>query len=768
MENIQKYQNQEAVHNLAHFEGSARDEDDSEPALVLSVLRRWRIVLLTFLMMCTIGILGVWCFVKPVYEATAAIRVAPVIPSILFSDQDSDGVIPMYNNFKNTQADLITSDKVLQRVADELVDKNLKFFERTDNALDKLRNGSQGQPAPDPIIALRAAVASNTLSVNPERRSELIKISMKSSDDTEAVQIINAFVRAYMAIVVSEEAEGGDRKLTVLESERRVLAEKLERQRQTVREIAEEYGTQVLSGRQEIMLQRVAALQAELTTVEMREIALEAKVHLLQETEEQSMAPEDLLRLRYDFINADRMVQTLSTNVAQLEESLIVAKQTLAPTNPELQRRAEVLETLTQRLEQRRQEVSQSFDQMILTELAKSDKTELTSAKTQLEQMAAYERRLRNMLAEEDAETIQLGRKQLAMQDLQGQLDRSKELYETVQRRIQELEMEKKRPGRISVAYYGSSITLPNKRIKYSAAVVLGSLAFGMFLALLRDKQDHSIHTPNDIVKRVGVRIIGTTTNPDYLDAPKLPQQVATDYQTIRTNLGLLNGNGIPNKLVITSPGVRDGKTTFAINLATSLANTGKSVLLIDGDLRKPDIRWLLNLPKCTAGLHEVLLGKNLENVAHATPVTGLDVLLPDSRNLSHSCELLSQPHIREYLSTIGQKYDHVIIDTPPVLAFPDALLWARMADGVILTSFAGHTEQKDLRETLERMAQAKVRVLGTILNSVHMSYSYNRYGYGYYDSRGTVKTTRSRKDSKAMLLLPAERPDKHRDDAEI
>lgn len=768
MENISKYQDQQVVQNLARFEGPVGIEDDPNPTVVVPILRRWRIVLLTFLLMCAIGIPGVWHSVQPAYQATAAIRVAPVIPSILFSDSDSEGVIPMYNNFKNTQADLIASDKVLQRVADELVDKDLKFFERTNNALDALRNSSHTEAPPDPVIILRAAVTSGTLSVNPERNSELIKISMKNADDREAVQIVNAFVRAYMAIVVSDEAKGGDRKLTVLENERRVLTERLERQRQTVREIAQEYGTQALTGRQEIMLQRVAALQAELTTIEMRKIGLEAQVQLFEQTEEQSITPEDLLRLRYDFINADQMVQALTTNVAELQQSLIVAKQTLAPTNPELQRRTELSEELTQRLEQRRREVGQSFDQMIVAELAKSDKTQLKNVKAELEQVAAYEERLKNMLAEEDAETIGLGRKQLAMQDLQDQLNRTKELYETVQRRILELEMERKRPARISIAYYASSITLPNKRIKYSAALVLGSLMCGAFLAFLKDKADHSIRTPTDLTKRVGVRIIGTTTNPDYLDVPKLPQQVATDYQTIRTNLGLLDGGGIPNKLVITSPGVRDGKTTIAINLATSLANAGKKVLLIDGDLRKPDIRWLLNLPKRTAGLQDVLLGKNFENVAHSTPVTGLDVLTPDSRNLSGSCELLSRPHIGEYLNTVGQKYDHVIIDTPPVLAFPDALLWAKMVDGVILTSFVGHTEEQDLKETLERMAQVKVRVLGTILNSVHMSYSYNRYSYGYYAGRAAAKTTRSRKDGKAMLLLPAERPDKNQDDVEL
>jgi capsular exopolysaccharide synthesis family protein len=765
MENIKKYQQGQVVEDLVRFDGPVRIEDDHNPSLVVPILRRWRIIILTFLLLCAIGLPYVWLVMQPVYQATAAIRIAPVIPSILFSDSDSEGVIPMYNNFKNTQADLITSDKVLQRVADDLVDRNLKFFERTKNTFDMLMNNNDSLLPPDHIAVLRSVVNSGTLSVKAERNSELIKISMKNSDDQEAAQIVDAFVRAYMAIVVSDEAKGGDRKLTVLENERRVLTEKLDRQRRTIREMAQEYGTSALTGRQEIMLQRVAALHAELTTIEMRKIALDAQVQLLEATGEQGMAPEQLLTLRHDFINADLMVQTLTTNSAQVEQDLIVVKQNLAPTNPELQRKTELSETLTRRLEERRQEVGQSFDQMIVKELAKSDKNQLANVKAELVQATAYEERLKTMLTKEDTETIELGRKQLAIQDLQDQLNLAKNLYDTVQRRIQELEMERKRPARISVAYSASTITLPNKRIKYSAALVFGSLACGMFLALLRDKGDHSIHTPNDIVKRVGVRIIGTTTNPDYLDTPKLPQQVATDYQTIRANLGLLNGGGVPNKLVVTSPGIRDGKTTFAINLATSLAKAGKKILLIDGDLRKPDIRRLLNLPKGSTGLQDVLLGKNFQNVAHSTPLTGLDVLATDSRNLSGSCELLSQPHISEYLDAVSKEYDHVIIDTPPILAFPDALLWAKVADGVILTSFAGHTDKQDLKEALERMAQVKVKILGTILNSVHTNYSYNRYSYGYYTGRATAKTT-PRKDYKAALLLPVEEHDKEQDNA--
>jgi capsular exopolysaccharide synthesis family protein len=739
------------VNDIAYLRLPVEPEADSSPSLVMPILRRWYIVLTTFLLMCVIGIPAIWLLIKPKQAVTAAIQVKPVISSILFTDRESEGVLPMYRNFMNTQADLIRSDQVLHRVVDELADKKLKFFENI----------------PDPVARLKNAFVMDDITVNPDRYSELIKITMEAQNTPEAVQIVNAFVNAYMAIEASKETTGGDQKLAVLESERKVLSEKLERQRQTVRQMAEEYGTVALSGREEMMMQRVAALQAELTRIETRKITLQAQVELLQESKTQSIDAERLLTLRHNFVNSDLMVQSLTTNIAQMEQALIVAKQTLAPTNPELQRKADLLETLKQRLEQRRQEVYKNFDEMIEKEMASSDKNQLKNLKAELKQAEAYEKRLQDTLAKENIETIELGRKHLAIQDQQEQLELTKELYDTVRRRIQELEMERKRPARISIAYDANVIPLRNKRIKYTAALILGSLACGMFLAILRDKADHSIHTPEDVTKRIGIRIIGTTVNADFFDTPALPHHVAVaDYETICANLGLLDGDGIPNKLVITSAGMRDGKTTFAINLAMSLAKAGKKILLIDGDLRKPDIRRLLNLPKGSRGLQELLFGKSFENSVQSVPSAGFDVLTADSRNMSDAFELLSQSHISKSINSISSRYDHIIIDTPPVLAFPDALLWAKTADGVILTTFAGHTEEKDLKDTLERLAQIKVKVLGTILNSVQAGHSYNRYGYSYYTAGHMTKSPR-RKNSSAMLLLPSKEGKKPADNPE-
>jgi succinoglycan biosynthesis transport protein ExoP len=209
----------------------------------------------------------------------------------------------------------------------------------------------------------------------------------------------------------------------------------------------------------------------------------------------------------------------------------------------------------------------------------------------------------------------------------------------------------------------------------------------------------------------------------------------------------------MPKKLVITSPGMRDGKTTFAINLATSMSKSGKKVLLIDGDLRKPDIAHLLNLPKGLRGLQDVLFGKELDKAVYSMDSTGLDVLAADSRNAAEAYELLALPTTPQHIDTVSQKYDHVIIDTPPVLAFPDALLWAKMADAVILTSYAGHTTTPDLKETRERFAQINVRVLGSVLSNVRVGHSYYRYGYNYYSQDDQKKRKSKHTDTK--LLLP-------------
>ena len=755
MNDLEKYQDQVIERRHTNFEMAPEPGGQTTSSLIISVLRRWYIVLLVFFVICAIGIPAIWFLIEPLYDVTGAIRVAPIIPNILTGEADR-GEISNYHSFMNTQAVMITSSQVVQRVADDLVDKSLSFFENeATDLVTKLKQTLKNTTTnPEPVSILKGAISGGVITAASDRSTEFIRITMKNTKPEEAKRIVDAFIRAYMAVEVSSAAQGQDRKLIVLEDERKVLAGKLQRQRGTIRQLAEEYGTTALTSRQDMMLRRVTTLLAELTRVEARRINLEAQVQLLEQTNERTIAPEELLKMRNEYLNSDQTVQETTRIIVQLEQEQIIAKQTLAPKNPALKQKQELLSAFQSRLEEKRREVAESFDDMMSKEISKAGKEKLLNARVELEQIKAYEKRLQEVLSKEDIQTIEVGRKQLAIQDLQFQLNLDKEMYDTVRRRIRELEMEWKRPARISVAYNADIASIRDKRVKYTMALMFGAMACGMLLAFLRDKADLSLRTPDDVVKRIGIRIIGTTTSPRAIKKALLPRQVAEDYQTIRANLGLLDGGGMPKKLVVTSPGMRDGKTTFAINLATSMSKSGKKVLLIDGDLRKPDIAHLLNLPKGSTGLlQDVLSGRESEQAIYSMPSTGLDVLTANSRNIADAYELLALPEVARHINIVSQKYDHVIIDTPPVLAFPDALLWAKIADAVILTTFAGQTTAPDLKETKERLAKIDVRILGTVLSNVRVGHSYYRYGYKYYSQDGQRRGKPGQADTK--LLLP-------------
>ncbi|MGA2094495.1 MAG: AAA family ATPase, partial [Sedimentisphaerales bacterium] len=507
-----------------------------------------------------------------------------------------------------------------------------------------------------------------------------------------------------------------DQKLSVLEAEKRTLADKLETQREAIRKLAEEFGTVTLDGRQNMMLQRVASLLAELTKVEAQRISLEVRIQVLEQGKGQDV-PEDLLSKRNERINADPTVQELVRSIVRLEEDLIAARQVMTPENPLLKQKEEFIESFKKRLEERRRELGKD--------------NELQNSRAQLEETAAYEKRLREKLASEDEQTIQVGRKQLSIQDMQYQLGLEKEMYDTVTKRIQELEMERKRPARVSVAYNADIANILDKRIKYSVAVIFAAIAGGIGLALLKDKMDPSLRSPEDVTRILGVRIIGTTTNQTTIEKALLPRQLTEDYQTIRANLGLLDEGGMPKKLVVTSAGMRDGKTTFSINIATSLSRSGCKVLLIDGDLRKPDVGRLLNVPHNMRHLQDMLMGNTFDESLIAIVSPGLHVLAADSQNAMDPYELLVLPATALLIDKLAERYDHVIIDTPPVLAFPDALILARIAGAVILT---------------------------------HLGHTYYRYGYHYYTQGGGRPRKDSRRNGRNPLLLfdkPQEDSDK-------
>jgi len=747
MNNLERYTDRLLEQKLVDAGTPPELRSQNTSDLIKGILQRWYIVLLIFLIMCALGLPAIWCWIKPQYAVTGALRFSPVLTNIL-TGEENPARISM-----NTEAEIITSERVIQRVADNLVNRNLSFFEDdTPDLVTKMKQRITNENIKlDAVTKLKRAISSGIIRARAIRNTELLKLTMAGKKPEEAKQIIDAFINAYMAVEVSNSTEEQDRKLNLLDTERKVLEDKLRRTNETIRQLGLEFGTTNLIDRQDMRLRQVIALLSELTSVEARRINLEAQVQFLEQIKEQAIAPEVLLRIRNEHINSDPMVQELTRSIVGLERDLIIAKQTFTTDNPNLKRRQELLEAFRSHLEEQRQKTAEDFNNVASEEIARVNKEKSLNVKVELERTKVHGQHLREVLEQEDTRVIEIGRRQLNIEDLRFQQSLDQETYDTVRRRIRDLELERKRPARVSVAYNADITSIQDKRAKYSMALVFASLVCGMGLALLRDKADQRLRTPDDITKRIHIPVIGTTTSLHHIKPALIPNQIAGEYQTIRANLGLLNQSEMPKMLVVTSPWMREGKTTLSINLATSLAKSGKKVLLIDGDFRKPDIAYLLNLPKNAKGLKDVLLGTEFEQAVSSIHSTGLNVLAMHSCHGVDAYELIALPETANKINKLSQKYDYVIIDSPPVLLFPDTLLWAKIAGAVMLTSFAGQTTTPDLREANQRLKQINVKVLGTVLSNVQAQHSYYRYDR-YYRNTSSRKTT---KQAKIQLLLP-------------
>lgn len=210
--------------------------------------------------------------------------------------------------------------------------------------------------------------------------------------------------------------------------------------------------------------------------------------------------------------------------------------------------------------------------------------------------------------------------------------------------------------------------------------------------------------------------------------SPKSP--ISEQYKTIRTNINFSSVDRDMRSIMVTSSGPGEGKSTTAANLAVVFAQQGKTVLLVDGDMRKPTAHYTFNVTN-TFGLTTVLTRqKELREVVHQTDVDHLDLLTcgPVPPN---PAELLSSRSMEEFLMDVYADYDMVIFDTPPVLAVTDAQVLANQCHGTILVVSSGTTEIESAQKGKELLQSAKGKLLGVILNNRELKDTSYYYYYG-------------------------------------
>lgn len=209
-------------------------------------------------------------------------------------------------------------------------------------------------------------------------------------------------------------------------------------------------------------------------------------------------------------------------------------------------------------------------------------------------------------------------------------------------------------------------------------------------------------------------------------------------YNLLRTNIQFtLQGNNRGQIIGITSSGPSEGKTYTAVNLACSISQLEKKVILIDGDMRKPTVGRYFEVDK-KEGLSNVLVNPNVNYIQKSGINKNLDCLTSGTIPPNPS-ELIGSNAMKEFLLKLTEKYDYVFVDLPPVGVVSDALAVSPYLDGIICVVRHGVTRPRDLRETISRLELAKANILGFVYNAFfhrHVSPYYyrskNRYKYYY------------------------------------
>jgi capsular exopolysaccharide synthesis family protein len=278
-------------------------------------------------------------------------------------------------------------------------------------------------------------------------------------------------------------------------------------------------------------------------------------------------------------------------------------------------------------------------------------------------------------------------------------------------------------------------------------ASVLG-LIVGGFLAYLRDKTDTRLRTAEEIQNIVGLQILGVV--------PRMPgrrtsvaramavhldprSEVAEAYRTIRTAVYFGPAGTRARTLLVTSPEAGDGKTTSASNLAIAIAQTGRSVLLLDADFRKPTQHKNMDV-KDSVGLSSVLSGtETLDRAIQRTGVDGLDIL-PCGAIPGNPSEILNSQEFGELVDRLALKYDHIIFDSPPVNLVTDARILGAVCDATVLVLRAEKSTRKAAEHARNALLSVGAKLIGAVVNGASRGKGYETYGGSYYgtpSSRG-------------------------------
>ena len=708
--------------NLALVESSpalAPLRPPAEPAndSILEIILRQRRVVGGSVAVCAILAIAYLLIATRYYSGTAKLYVQQVGPQILNEQQRPQQTA---DAFLFTQREVMASTPVVAMTLGKPGIRDLKTFDGKDNAFASFKD---------------------SLSVDVGKKDELLSVQFDTPYRDEAQKIVQAYVDSYIEYQSKQRHNSSAEVRTILAAEKEKREMELSKKQGELQAFRQVHG--MLSGTDEstnVVKQRLTRIAQELTTAQLETINAKTAWDDVQK----SILSTPARRTRFETqlatsgytapsaLDDQQLRSQMLAYEAQLQSYL--SSNRYLPGHPTIKSLRDHIDGLN---------ISYAAAVYRRFEVAKVKEVDLQASFDQQQKVAIAQ----HGRIVEDAR-------------LEGEVTRLAKNIEELDERIKAVAIASGGSGAPNIQIIEPPTVSKSPTRPYTSRVLALALLAGMVVgcgvACVRDWYDYRLHNADEIKQSLGITVLGLIPRVVDENSPIARGQkihidpgsdVAESYRSLRTAIYFGSKDAPVRSILVTSPERGDGKTTLASNLAISMAQASRRTLIIDADMRAPmqDLIFSMN---GRSGLASVLTGKEtVEACIRHTGIENLD-LLPAGVAARNPSELLNSQKFIELIELLSERYDQVIIDSPPLLAVTDARIIAASADATVLVLRAGKSNRKLGELSIDGLFSVGAKLLGAVVNDVQRrGYKYyggyGRYGYGENGRNGNANNDR-------------------------
>lgn len=693
----------------------------SVPFVFATLRQWWKLAAPVGIVLASLAATAMWWMFTPEYEAQAWLRIEDRRPYIAYPTRDES------IRFVSTQVELIRSPLVIGPAISKPAVAGIPAIARQVDAIDWV---------------------GKNIKVRSVGGSELFVVSYSDADAKDAATVVNEVVGVYLDLRGSDDTDRLQRTIDLLDQERDRREKEVEKLQEAVRNMTIAVtGKDPAAARSETRSARdpMTELQTQLANAEVEQTVADTSVQVLESVKTREIeVPDGAIEQAIDnnpqIVAAKAAIKSKAEALGDYETKLVGGKK-----NPNYIRLAEQLRDDEKRLEEMCDKLRLSSRIEMRATMANRQDEELAALKARVAQLTI----LKDVLKQRCDEALK-GRSQVTgdAMDLEykrAELARAEAVHAQIAQRLVTLRTEQRAPERVELMRKADPPKtpvelLPLKKIGL-LCTALFFLPFGLafawelYVRRVSDMQGLEQHTQLPVIGEIAR--LPMRTNRFYgLGARRLEQDVSMfeeSVDSLRTSLVLSESLRDMKVILVTSAASNEGKTSLAVQLAVSLARaSGRPTLLVDGDMRSPDIHQLLGLT-LEPGLADVLAGEcSVEDAVQSEYSDQLHVLAA-GRIRTSPHRLVGNGTLRPMFAEFRKRYDYTVVDTPPLLAVSETLVLAKQADAALICAMRDTSRIDQVRRAYDRLVAASGRPVGVVLNGVPTTHYYRRYGtYGY------------------------------------